>query len=392
MKKTFSKNVIFLSFISFLNDIASDMIYPLLPVFITSVGGNAKVLGLIEGISETVSSFLKLLSGRFSDKIRKRKLLAFSGYFLSNALRPLYYFANYWHTIFFVRFADRIGKGIRTAPRDALIAESTSSENRGKAFGFHRALDNLGALIGPLLASLILGYFSQNIRYVFLFSLIPGFLVLILFIFVKEKEKVETEKITERQIVENGNFNSLPYNLKLFLLALLIFTLGNSTDAFLILRLKEAGFNTVHIPLIWGIFNFIKSIGNYPAGVISDRVGRKKIILAGWVIYALVYLLMGLIKDKYLVLFLFLLYGIYYSLTEGAERAYIADNVLPENRGKAFGYYNFTISITTLPASFLFGYLWDKYSYTVAFLTGASFSILAIIILLVSFREGKKLR
>ncbi len=390
MKKTLPKNVILLGFVSLLNDIASDMIYPLLPLFVTSTGGNAKTLGIIEGVSETVASILKLVSGKISDSIRKRKLLAFLGYFLSNALRPLYYFVNHWGTIFIIRFLDRVGKGIRTAPRDALIAESVTSKERGRAFGFHRSLDNFGAFIGPMISSLLLAYFTKDIKNIFLFSLIPGMIVIFLFIFVKEKQGEQDLKTQQQVDVGDDNgFDSLPINVKLFLLSVLIFTLGNSTDAFLILRLKEAGIDTVYIPFIWGIFNMIKSIGNYPAGLISDRVGRRKVIFIGWLVYGVVYFLMGTVEDKHFVLFLFLLYGVYYSITEGAERAYIADNVALKMRGRAYGYYNFAISITSLPASLLFGYLWDKFSYKVAFYSGAFFSVVAISILLFSSERIK---
>jgi len=390
MKKNIPKNVILLGFVSLLNDIASDMIYPLLPLFITSAGGSAKTLGMIEGVSETVSSILKLVSGKISDSIRKRKLLAFLGYFLSNALRPLYYFVNHWETIFIIRFLDRVGKGIRTAPRDALIAESVITKDWGRAFGFHRSLDNLGAFIGPMISSLLLAYFTKDIKNIFLLSLIPGMIVIFLFIFVREKQSEQDLKTQKQVDIGNDNgFDSLPINVKLFILSVLIFTIGNSSDAFLILRLKEAGIDTVYIPFIWGIFNLIKSAGNYPSGLISDRIGRRKVIFIGWLLYACVYFLLGTVKDKYIVLFLFLLYGGYYSITEGAERAYIADNVTINMRGRAYGYYNFAISITSLPASLLFGYLWDKFSYKVAFYSGAFFSAVAIFILLFSSERAR---
>lgn len=384
MKKFLSKNVVFLGFISLLNDIASDMIYPLLPIFITSVGGNAKVLGFIEGFSESISSILKLISGKFSDKIKKRKLLAFWGYFLSNALRPLYVLANHWLIVFFVRFFDRVGKGIRTAPRDALIADSVSAEFRGRAFGFHRTLDNFGALLGPLIATLILYFTSQNIKAVFLFSLIPGIFVLVLFFFIQEKEQITHSSKDSSKEISFEQKERLPIKVKFFLISILIFTLGNSSDAFIILRLKDTGIDTVYIPIIWGIFNLIKSLGNYPLGLLSDKIGRKKVILMGWILYAIIYFLFGLVDKSHVVLILFFLYGVYYSLTEGAERAFIADNVMPYVRGKAYGYYNFAISISSLPASILFGFLWEKYSFTVAFMTGASLSLLASIVFLFS--------
>lgn len=382
-KRLLSKNVILLSVVSLLNDIASDMIYPILPIFITSLGGTAKTLGFIEGVAESTASILKLIVGRVSDKIKKRKILAFWGYFLSNALRPFYFIATHWFMVFFIRFSDRVGKGIRTAPRDALIAESTCPENRARAFGFHRSLDNLGALIGPLLATLILSIFSQNIKLVFLISIVPGVLVILLFLLIKENPTGKIVKEYEFKNIPKLSFKNQPKQFKLFVFTVFIFTLGNSSDAFLILRLKEAGLDSVYIPLVWGFFNLVKSIGNYPAGVIADRIDRRKVIFTGWIWYGIIYILMGIVSSTFMVTAIFLLYGMYHSLTEGAERAYIADCVSSEFRGSAYGIYNFAISISTLPASFLFGYLWDKFSYKVAFFTGASFSFIATALFLI---------
>lgn len=387
MKKSFlSRNVIFLSFISLCNDIASDMIYPLLPLFIVGVGGTAKILGVIEGVAATTASLLKLFGGYISDITKKRKPLTFIGYLLSNVLRPLYYFAQSWTPIFVVRFADRIGKGIRTAPRDALIADSTAPEDRAKAFSFHRALDNLGAVIGPLLAVGILSLFAGDIRMVFLFSVIPGIAVIVMFFFVKEtapEKKVEDAK-DRTNFKEILSIKILPGELKLFILTVLIFTLGNSSDAFLILRLKEAGVDTVYIPLLWGALNLVKSLGNYPAGVVADRTSKKNVIIAGWLLYGIVYILFGLVTSKTAVVLIFLSYGLFYSLTEGVERAFIADMIPGELRGRAYGIYNFAIGISALPASLLFGFLWDKISYKAAFFTGASFSFIALAIFILS--------
>lgn len=386
MKKGFlSVNVILLSFVSLCNDIASDMIYPLLPVFITSVGGTPAILGVIEGFAETTASLLKLFSGYMSDFVKKRKPLAFTGYFLSNALRPLYYFAESWLPIFFVRFSDRVGKGLRSAPRDALIADSTNSTNRARAFSFHRALDNFGALIGPLLAMGILYLFNENIKTVFLLSIMPGFLALFLMFFVKEA-------VTDDKN-ENSNTNSFktifsikifPQKFKSFAISVFFFTLGNSSDAFLILRLKDAGVKTVYLPFLWGLLNLVKSIGNYPMGVIADKTDKKNVIIMGWLLYAVVYFLFAIITSKTAVVLVFLLYGLYFSLTEGVERGYISDIVDVDIRGRAYGIYNFAIGISALPASIIFGYLWQNFSYKVAFLSGCFFSIFALTLFIIS--------
>lgn len=390
MKKGFlSKNVILLSFVSFCNDVASDMIYPLLPLFITSLGGTPAALGVIEGFAETTASVLKLFSGYISDVLKKRKLLAFVGYFLSNALRPLYFFATNWHTIFFVRLSDRIGKGIRTAPRDALIADSTDVTNRARAFSFHRTLDNFGALVGPLVSMAVLAVFSENIKMVFLISLVPGFFVIILMLFVKEQKNTALSEKGKHSLSLKELFvlKGFPKKFLFFLFSVFLFTLGNSSDAFLILRLKESGVSVTYIPLLWGALNLIKSIGNYPMGVIADKTNKKHVIITGWLLYAVVYFLFGFVTSKVAVVSVFLLYGLYFSLTEGVERAFIADIVSEDKRGSAYGLYNFAIGISALPASIFFGFLWQKYSYTVAFTVGALFSLSALILFLISVRQ-----
>lgn len=391
MKKTFlSLNVILLSLVSLFNDIASDMIYPLLPIFITSLGGTPAILGVIEGVAETTSSLLKLFGGYLSDIFKRRKPLAFLGYFLSNATRPLYYFAQSWVPILFVRFSDRVGKGIRTASRDALIADSTDPENRARAFSFHRMLDNFGALVGPLLAMLVLSLYADNVRAVFLISLIPGFLVIVLMCFVKETKKLDTKGSLSKgfPLKEFFSLSVFPKRFKFFALAVFFFTLGNSSDAFLILRLKEAGVSTTYLPLMWGMLNLIKSLGNYPMGLIADKTSKKAVIISGWIVYGVVYLLFALVTTKVAVIIVFLLYGLYFSLTEGVERAFIADIVEEDVRGRAYGLYNFAIGVSALPASIIFGSIWQTFSYKAAFFTGACFSFFALAIFLVTDKKA----
>ncbi len=387
MKKGFlSANVILLSLVSLCNDIASDMIYPLLPLLITSVGGTPAVLGLIEGVAETTASLLKFFSGYISDLLKKRKILAFTGYSLSNITRPLYFLATSWQLIFFIRFCDRVGKGIRTAPRDALIADSTDPQNRAKAFSFHRMLDNFGAVLGPLLAMFVLYLSSENIKAVFLVSLIPGFMVIFLMFFVKEPARKQKENETKKTAFSMKSLFSpdvFTGRFRLFCVSVFLFTLGNSSDAFLILRLKEAGVATAYIPLLWGLLNLVKSLGNYPMGIVADKMGRKRVIVAGWILYAMVYLLFAVTTSKTAVLAVFLLYGLYFSFTEGSERAYIADIVGEDVRGRAYGLYNFAVGISALPASIIFGFIWQKFSYQAAFLTGATFSMVALLIFLI---------
>lgn len=390
MKKRFlSANVILLSFVSLCNDIASDMIYPLLPIFITSVGGTPAILGVIEGIAETTSSLLKLFGGYISDLFKKRKPLAFLGYFLSNATRPLYFFASSWIPIFIVRFSDRIGKGIRTASRDALIADSTDPANRARAFSFHRMLDNFGALLGPLIAMFILAVYSEKIRYVFLLSLIPGFIVILLMFFVKETKTDNLTTTFVKTVPLKGFFTLevFPRKFKLFAISVFFFTLGNSSDAFLILRLKDAGVATTYLPLMWGMLNLVKSVGNYPMGLVADKTNKKMVIISGWIVYAVVYLLFAVVTSKVAVIAVFLLYGLYFSITEGAERAYIADIVNEQTRGRAYGLYNFAIGVSALPASVIFGFVWQTFSYRAAFIMGAVFSMIAISVFLLAEKK-----
>ncbi|MCX7991838.1 MAG: MFS transporter [Proteobacteria bacterium] len=384
MKNFIKGNILILGLVSLLNDIASDMIYPLLPLFLASLGGTPKVLGIIEGVGETTASLLKLFSGYLSDVFRKKKPLALLGYSLSNILRPFYFFANSWILVFVIRLADRVGKGIRTAPRDALIASSVSEKDRAKAFSFHRALDNLGALIGPFLAMVLLSVFNNDVKMVFLVSVIPAVIVILLMSFVKE-EKIEGE--SKKNIFKPSDFLTLKNfskKAKLFFLSVFVFTLGNSSDAFLIYRLKESGVETIYIPFLWGVFNLVKSIGNYPAGIIADNYNKKTVIIAGWIIYGITYLLFGVVTSKYAVISVFLFYGLYYSLTEGVERAFLADIVPQEYRGSAYGVYNFAVGISALPASLLFGFLWDRFSYKVAFLAGAIFSVFALVLFILT--------
>lgn len=393
MRKGFlTGNVILLSFVSFLNDIASDMIYPLLPIFIANIGGTSKVLGLIEGIGETTASLLKLFSGYFSDLVKRKKSLTFLGYFLSNFLRPLYFFANSWIVVLIIRILDRVGKGIRSAPRDALIANSISEKDRAKAFSFQRSLDNMGALTGPFLAMFLLSVFENDVRKVFLSSLIPAIFVIILMSFVKEEngEIKSNKKIFKiSDLIKLKNFSK---KTRFFFLVVFIFTLGNSSDAFLIYRLRESGIDTIYIPMLWGVFNLVKSIGNYPAGVIADNYDKKTIIIIGWLIYAISYILFGFVTSKFAVIAVFLLYALYYSLTEGVERAFLADLVSEDYRGTAYGVYNFAIGVSALPASLIFGYIWDRFNYKIAFFTGASFSFIALFLFLITQSEVIKIK
>lgn len=388
-RKKISKNVLSMSFVSLFNDIASEMIYPLLPIFLSSLTGvsAAAFLGIIEGVAESMASVLKYFFGVISDKRKEKKKFAVIGYTISNLVRPLIGLAKGWGGIFIFRAIDRVGKGIRTAPRDALIASSTDSKNQGFAYSFHRSMDNLGALIGPILASAILLLNNNNIKSiptVFFLSIIPGIIAVLIFIFaVKEKKVARIPHIKEIDKTDE----KLPKPLIFFIVSLIIFTLGNSSDAFLLLKAKSSKLSIALIPILWSFFHLFKISVAPLAGIISDRLGRKKILVVGWLIYAVSYILFSLNHTSITIWFVFALYGLYYALTEGVQKAYVSDLASKNIYGKAFGAYNFSIGIGKLPSSLLFGFLWVKFSPHVAFLTGAGFSLIASLFLVTTVRS-----
>jgi MFS family permease len=375
-----SGNVLILGLVSFLTDVSSEMIYPLLPLFLTAVlGAGPALLGVIEGVAESTAALLKLVSGIWSDRVRRRKPLVLAGYGISSLVRPLVAVATGPLAVLVIRFADRVGKGIRTSPRDALIADSVDPDLRGRAFGFHRAMDHAGALVGPLLAAALLATWIDNLRIVFALAAIPGGLAVLLIV-VKLRESAAPQPAPP---IKSGSFLSLLPRGKLrrFLLILFLFTLGNSTDAFLLLRAGELGVSPAHIPLLWAFFHVVKMGSVYPFGALSDRLGRRGMILAGWGVYALAYLGFARAQDEWQIWALFAFYGLFYGLTEGTEKALLADLADPAERGAAFGWYNFAIGIGALPASLLFGAIWQWAGAPAAFGFGAGLAALAAVLL-----------
>lgn len=374
MKNEFgiSKNVFILGLVSLFNDVASEMIYPIVPIFLTSVlGAPVAVVGLIEGIAESTASILKVFSGWLSDKFHKRKLFVVMGYLFSAISKIILSLAYSWPFVLFARFIDRFGKGIRTSPRDALIAESSDKSVRGRSFGFHRALDTLGATIGPIIALLALYFFNNNFRLIFFLAFIPALIGVLLLIFVKEQRKANN---FSRKF--NFNWRNLNSSFKIFLLISLIFALGNSSDAFLILRSQNLGLSVVLVILVYVLFNFTYAIFSTPAGIISDKIGPKKVLLSGFLLFSVIYLLFGLINNSLFLWFLFPFYGIYMALTEGVGKAYIASLVPKRTTGTAFGIYQTTVGLCTFFASFIAGLLWTYINISAPFIFG---SIMALI-------------
>jgi len=372
------RNVFALAAVSFLTDVSSDMTYPLLPLFLSSVlGASAMAVGTIEGAAETTAALLKLASGWWSDRVSRRKPLVLAGYTLASVVRPLIGLAQSASQVLAIRVADRVGKGIRTSPRDALIADSVDPHIRGRAFGFHRAADNAGAVVGPLLAFAFLHWGGLHLRTVFLLTVIPGALAVLTLLFgVREVQRAP--QAAARKAAQPLDLKTpLGKRFWAFLGVLLLFTLGNSTDAFLILRAGQLGVSTILIPVLWAMHSLVKSVSSTPGGILSDRVGRKPLIVAGWFVYAAVYFAFGRAGQAWHAWALFAVYGLYFGLTEGVEKALVADLVPEDRRGTAFGWYNLALGVGALPASLLFGFIWDHWSSTRAFDFGALMALAA---------------
>ena len=371
-------NVLILGLVSFFTDVSSEMVYPLLPLFLTGVlGAGPAFLGVIEGVAESTASLLKLFSGLLSDRMRGRKKLVLFGYSLSALMRPLIGSAASPLMVLLVRTGDRVGKGLRTSPRDALIADSVDPSVRGKAYGFHRSMDNAGALLGPLVATGLLAYLVSDVRQVFWLAALPGLAAVLLIVWkLREVERKSPQAPKPR-------LSLLPAGpLRRYLLILFLFTLGNSSDTFLLLKAGTLGVPAFRIPLLWAFFNAVKMLSTMPFGSLSDRVGRRGIILAGWCVYSLSYLGYAFAASETQIWLLFALYGLFYGLTEGVEKAFLADMADPALRGAAFGWYNFAIGAGAFPASLLFGLIWQRLGGVAPFVMGACLSGLAALLLL----------
>ncbi len=364
------RNVLALTLVSFFTDVSSEMIYPLLPVFLTGVlGASASFVGGIEGAAESTSSILKLVSGWWSDRIQRRKPLVVFGYALASTMRPLIAFARSATEVLVIRLSDRVGKGIRNAPRDALIADSIDPSIRGRAFGFHRAGDHAGGVLGPLIAFALLNWWAMPMRQVFLLAAIPGAVAVLFTIYgVREegpgnREAGSGDHISGRAVGSGEGIRlplpasrlPLPASFWSTLGVILLFTLGNSTDAFLLLRATQLGVPVTLAPILWAVLHLVKATASTPGGALSDRIGRKPTLGAGWILYAAVYAGFAFASAPWQAWALFAVYGVFFGLTEGTERALIADIVPAERRGSAYGWYHLAVGLGMFPASLLFG-------------------------------------
>jgi MFS family permease len=377
-----------LGWVSFFTDMASETVYPLLPLFLTQVlGAGAMSLGIIEGVAEAANSALKVLSGWLTDRWRSPKKLVLAGYGLASAVRPLIGFLTSWPQVLVIRFTDRLGKGIRGAPRDAMLADFAPSNARGLVFGFHRAMDHAGAVTGPLLASAFLYFYPGEYRTLFLLTLIPGVIVILFILRVPERASATPEEPAVAQ--PRGALRNLGGPFWRAMAVIMVFSLGNASDAFLLLRLGDLGVPSFWIPLLWSALHVVKVGSSIVGGGMSDRFGRRTLIAIGWILYALVYAGFGAFDSRATVIAIFLSYGLYFGLTEGVEKAWVADMAPASARGTAFGVYNGVLGVGTLAASVLFGFIWTRVSPHAAFLTGAALALAATALLYLLFLHAK---
>jgi MFS family permease len=411
------RNVLAISLVSLLNDSSSEIIYPLLPAFLAvTLGASPRAIGVVEGLAESVSSLLKLFSGYFSDRTGRRKSLVVFGYGLASVARPLLGLATNWYQVLAVRFSDRVGKGVRTSPRDAMIADAAPAAERGLAFGFHRAMDHAGAVLGPLIGLVALKLLASNAdtptasdyRTIFLLASVPALAAMLVMIFaVRETRRRDAAKANaidnhadaaavgkideSAAVIEKPKLTLRGFsgNFKWFLVLVALFTLSNSTDAFLIRRAQQAGVSIGEgTLLLWAALHVSKVVSSVIGGDLSDRLGRKTLIVSGWMLYAAVYLCFAFVSTTAGAWALFLIYGIYFGLCEGTEKALVADLVRPEQRGTAFGLYNLAFGVTVLPASLLMGALWDWRGPSTAFVVSACIGSTAALLLALTVRAG----
>lgn len=381
----FSRNVINTGFVSFLTDSSVKIIYSIMPMFLLSLGATKTSLALIEGIAESTASIFKVLSGFWSDKVGRNKPFMLVGYAFSAIILPLYAFVVSPMQVLVIRFAERVGKGIRTAPRDSLIAGSVTNGETGKSFGLQKAMDNSGAIFGPLVAFGLLIFFPGNYRLILLLAGIPALLALFVIVFgIKEVRKNKSELFTK------FHFSDFTPRFYFFLLIVFVFTMGNSTDALLMVKANELGVKVAFIPLVYLVSSVVSVVMAVPLGILSDRLGKEKVLIGGFLIYTIVYFGFGIASGIGTIVALFALYGLYSAATDGIQKAFIADMVDENKKGTAMGIYNALLGITLLPASLVAGLLYDKVDSRLPFYFGAVMAFLAAVLMIFFIAFNKK--
>ncbi len=379
-KKIFGlqRNVFFAGLTSFFTDTSTKMLYSVMPLFLLSIGASKTSISLIEGIAESTASLFKAFSGHWSDKIGKNKPFMVLGYGITALITPLYALAGSPVHVLLLRFLERIGKGVRAAPRDSLISGSTSKNETGRNFGFHKAMDNSGAILGPLIAFVLLYFFPLNYTNIFLIATIPALLGIVsIAVFIKEAKADKSNQTNK------FNLNQLPKKFYFFLFIVFVFTLGNSTDALLLVKTAETGINKAYIPFVYMIFNTVSVLLAIPVGKISDKHGREVMIIVGFLVYAIVYFLFGRFNSLNVFVFLFALYGLYSALVDGSQKALISDIVSKDLKGTGFGLYHAILGITLLPASLIAGLLYDKVNSNAPFYFGSLMALIASVLMIV---------
>jgi len=395
-EKKVPKNVFILGLVSFFNDIASEMVYPIVPIFLTTIlKVSTPVVGLIEGIAEATAAIGKFIFGYLSDKIGSRKPFVIAGYSFSTVSKILIGLANFWPMILLARFIDRLGKGVRTSARDSLLLQNTTKNNKGFIFGYHRAFDSAGAVFGPIIGLILIYFLKENLRFIFYFAAVPGIIgVLLLVLFVREKAKipflrqspgapigVRRSKKTVSNFFQDFSLIRKNKKLSLFFIASIIFSLGNSSDAFLILRAKNLGLTTLMAVLTYVVYNISQTLLSTPLGKLSDKIGAKKVFEGGLLMFTMVYFFFGFIKDPIFIWLLFPLYGIYIAATDGVSKAYVAEFITEKESGSYFGLYQSATAISAFFASWIAGVLWYKISPATTFYYGSLMSLLAFLML-----------
>ena len=382
----FNRNIIFTGLTSFLTDTSVKMVYSVMPMFLMSLGASKTSLALIEGIAESTASLVKALSGFWSDRVGKNKPFMLIGYGLSALIIPLYTFVVSPMQVLYLRFVERFGKGIRTAPRDSLIAGSVTNGETGRSFGLQKAMDNSGAIVGPLAAFVLLIFFPENYRLIFLLAGIPAVLsILVIILGIKEAKR------DQESLFKKFHFKDFPAKFYLFLVIVFVFTLGNSTDALLMVKANEVGVKVAFIPLVYMITSIVAVLFAIPVGSLSDRIGKEKILIAGYLIYAIVYYGFGVTSHAGAIVALFAMYGLYSAATDGIQKAFISDITDKNRQGTGLGIYNALLGITLLPASLIAGVLYDKVNSRVPFYFGAATALVSAV-LMIFFVRGRKER